>query len=575
MSLTKVTFSMISGMIANVEDYGAIGDGVANDAPAIQAAINAVDAAGGGAVYFVGGKNYLVSSIVLLKTNVSLFGNGCTVSVNPLNYTGGITQFFGVFSTVNITARPQPILWRIGTGVISFENIFIDGFTFQVNRDGDVLSSGQMDVADINIVRFEDARNCKVTNCNFIDAETIANNNGNQVVYFVRSEQCELSSCYAEYTSVVYIAESKNCVVSGNNIPVSVGTSIETVAGQSHTISNNKLGITWWAVSAIGINSVQCRIQGNTIDESALTGITIGHPTVSGGANYYNLPLDADFSTCSDNYIMAGGSTTVNHGYIGVLVQAASYITISDNTILSLRKKTVYTDRAAGVLVQPDAAANATGVRVENNRISTANNGVHFVRGELIVINGNAINDVYGGLVYELTTNTPSISAGYNSVDTADRAVSFANGNAVLTNNTFTNVTSASFSVACTRGNFRIENNIFSECGEIYFGTVKSVVVTGNLFENAVVKTRASNMDNSSTAGTATINLITVLGNNHPGTTDMLRITGVLGQSTRVLENTAPTQFRTTSYNVGSLPTSSAGLSAGDLWNDTGTVKVV
>ena len=559
----------------SVKDFGAVGDGVTDDTAAIQAAVDAVGAMGGGTVDFVNGETYLVSDIILLQTNVSLIGNGCTISVNPLNYTGGITRFYGVFSTVNITARPLPILWRIGTGVISFENIIIDGFTFEINRDGNVLTSGQMDVADINVVRFEDARNCKVTNCRFIDGETIANNNGNQVVYFVRSEMCEISSCYAENTTLVYIPESKNCTVSDNVIPVSVGTSIETAAGQSHTISNNKLGVTWWAVSSIGINSAQCRINGNTIDETSLTGITIGHPTVSGGANFYGLALDANFSICCDNYILSGGSTTANHGYIGVLVQAASYVTISANTILSLRKKASLSDRAGGVLVQPNTAADATGLRIEKNRVSTANNGVHVVRGEAIAVTENAVRDAYAGFYYEATSNTPRITVSANYISECGRAISISNGYAEVTGNFFSDITDASFSLVCARGYFRVENNFLSECGEMFFSIVKSVSVVGNVIENAVVKTRVGTLDNTSTAGTATIDQIAVYGNAHPGTTDMLRITNVLGQSTRVLETTVPTQFRTTSYNVGSLPTSSAGLSTGDLWNDTGTVKVV
>lgn len=557
------------------EDFGADPTGSASSNTAIQSAIDYLETLGGGVVEFQNGGAYIVSGQIRLKTNVSLRGNGCTIYVNPLNYTGGITRFYGVFSTVDITARPLPILWRIGNGVISYENILIDSFTFQINRDGNTLTSGQMDVAEINVVRFEDARNCKVTNCQFLDGETISNNNGSQVVFFVRSEMCEISSCYSNQTTLVYIAECKSCVVADNVIPVSVGTGIETVAGQSHKITNNKLGITWWAVSSIGINSQQCQIQGNTIDESALTGITVGHPTPTGNANFYNLPLDANFSTCRENYILSGDNLTTGHGYIGILVQAASYITVADNAILNLRKKTAYTDRAAGVLVQPDTVAGATGLRIEKNRVSTANNGVHVVRAEAVAIEENSINDVYGGVVYEATTNSPRMTLTDNFVNSAERAVSLANGYVEISGNFFSNITSASFSLALSRGHFRVENNFLSECGEMFFGTVKSLALIGNVIENAVTKTRAGTVDNSNQAGTATINLITVVANDHPGTTDMLRITNVLDQSTRVLENTVPVQFRTTSYNVGSLPTASAGLSAGDLWNSAGTVKVV
>lgn len=76
MSLTKVTYSMIDGAPVNVLDFGAVGDGVADDTAAIVAAC-----ATGKKVFFPSG-TYLVKSTIALTTTNSGCGfilNGSTI----------------------------------------------------------------------------------------------------------------------------------------------------------------------------------------------------------------------------------------------------------------------------------------------------------------------------------------------------------------------------------------------------------------------------------------------------------------------------------------------------------------
>ena len=55
----------------DIRDHGALGDGTTNDAPAIQSAIDACHAAGGGRVLIPSGATYLSGSIEL-RSNVEL-----------------------------------------------------------------------------------------------------------------------------------------------------------------------------------------------------------------------------------------------------------------------------------------------------------------------------------------------------------------------------------------------------------------------------------------------------------------------------------------------------------------------
>ena len=97
MALTKVSYSMITGAVANILDYGAVADynentpgsGTDNSA-AIQAAVNSVNSKG--AVYIPSGA-YKILTQISVPYGVSIFGDGGTASVlhaegcNGLNFT--------------------------------------------------------------------------------------------------------------------------------------------------------------------------------------------------------------------------------------------------------------------------------------------------------------------------------------------------------------------------------------------------------------------------------------------------------------------------------------------------------
>jgi hypothetical protein len=108
MSLTKVSYSMIADAPANVIDFGADSTGSADSTAAIQAAINSLTV---GVVVFPAG-TYKVSAKIILKSNVSLTGDGAT-----LTYTTPYEDNQGFLTDNNV----------------AIENVTIEGLIFDGN----------------------------------------------------------------------------------------------------------------------------------------------------------------------------------------------------------------------------------------------------------------------------------------------------------------------------------------------------------------------------------------------------------------------------------------------------------
>lgn len=90
--------------VYNVVGYGAVGDGVTDDTAAVQSAIDAAEAAGGGTVYFPIGTYLITATLTIQTSKVRLVGDGPLNSI--IKTAGDITLLsFGTGTTTWIYAN--------------------------------------------------------------------------------------------------------------------------------------------------------------------------------------------------------------------------------------------------------------------------------------------------------------------------------------------------------------------------------------------------------------------------------------------------------------------------------------
>lgn len=143
MSLTKATFSMLSGASINVVDYGADPTGIADSTAAIQSAIDA-----GKSVYFPAG-NYAVTGTLLFDNNHQLMGEskGGLAGVSKITMTGSLPVFQARTSVSAATFHPV------------FENLTVN------NADTSGRPSGSVGF-DLTLCSYFVVRNCATRNHN-------------------------------------------------------------------------------------------------------------------------------------------------------------------------------------------------------------------------------------------------------------------------------------------------------------------------------------------------------------------------------------------------------------------------
>ena len=146
MALTKVSYSLVNGPVFNVEDFGAVGNGVTDDTAAINAAIDAAWAAGGGTVVCMP-KTYAILTTVKVRSNVTLDLCNATLQRIGTNKTFNIVQ--------NYTYNPSV---AVDTRIAIINGTIAGNVTNDVATQDHLAVAGNIFLFGVSIFRIENIR---------------------------------------------------------------------------------------------------------------------------------------------------------------------------------------------------------------------------------------------------------------------------------------------------------------------------------------------------------------------------------------------------------------------------------
>ncbi|MBF7142738.1 MULTISPECIES: M10 family metallopeptidase C-terminal domain-containing protein [Pseudomonas] len=298
--------------VFNVKNYGAVGDGRTDDTQAIQAAIDAAAAAGGGTVY-VPGSNYSVSaqasgSVLVLKDNVQLKGNfadkptftlvkgstsdidgivhisGDNTSITNLNVDGNSAKVSGLVSGLSIGDGIGVTLYNVaavnatGVGIdlrsegsqVTASSVYAEG-----NLQSGIVASGLVNssLSDV-ITRENKGDGLRVTGPLTVQDVETSQNSGNGLALKGdtegRTATVTAGSSHYNQLDGVHIEGANGAVVDHLSLVSNAGSAISVYASTGTELAANTLRDNATAGAAANIllqDSTGSHVHGNTIGE--------------------------------------------------------------------------------------------------------------------------------------------------------------------------------------------------------------------------------------------------------------------------------------------------------------------
>ena len=492
--------------VVNVKEFGAVGDGVADDRYAIQSAIDSIE---NGVIFIPNGTYYLSDSLIVNKDNVTILGDGDTWLDCKDNHTiNGLIRVQGEIlsetiidtdltrgqTTPPVTVNSDYVIiktaekynderayYRKGEIAKSENNLFID----QISDDYVALGNN-LTLQEVKLLKNIEVKNIRLTK----DFSTNSANSSKGIVFELVADS-KIENIYGHHfdQSHVYIDRCYN--VEGNFLKFEDGNK-ESGTCYGVSISN--------ACRFININNITGKRMRH-LTSFGCTGLGLPRFCSVNHANdsysyamsfdVHNIAEDITYNHCIGESIQAGGTrTTFNDCYFKAPIAGEPfYLRIPDTIDLSFNRCVF--DGLIGTQNRTDAS----------KKYEVSFNDCHLIiddRGFASVSKFDNIKVNFSNTIIE--SHIEPILDGNNLV-TNKKKVEFRFGeNSVFNNNTFKNLIDAlqiiggdtivdgnkfidTFGYEITLNsvlnelkNIKINNNLFKTTSGVYSGSGRSVI---------------------------------------------------------------------------------------------------
>lgn len=316
MSLTKVTYAMISGAPVNVLDYGADPTGIDDSTDAIQAAVDATSY--GGNIYFPAGQ-YKLTDEIRLTQPITVIGNG---PGQPFGGVSGAALDGSYIYQSNTTKNAFTLVASLDN--YTFSQYAISGINFQdICITGALTNVASKALAGIGVD----------TSINGGDFHIRGNSMTNCIVKFFQYG--------VRWTGIAYLNNFFNCIYQYNTVGFQALQGLASDrGGQTRffgcTFDGNETGINWYTDTATGADLY---ISGCTIAdgkygisceaESPLTVIGSHFESLtdsgSGYAIYVNSPTGSNPNSEGPKYIVGNNFNANDKSLVFDTQQASGF----------------------------------------------------------------------------------------------------------------------------------------------------------------------------------------------------------------------------------------------------------